>query len=106
MNTLIEETDLDTADLRSATEIWLVKPGAAIEHENDADRRCLWRGGPVVSHDMLSEGTHAQNVQRFYLVVANLHNDQHVQGLIARVEQRLRQYGLEGEFLPSEQGAH
>ncbi|WP_407316126.1 hypothetical protein [Pseudomonas sp. nanlin1] len=105
MNTLIEETQIDTADLRSATEIWLVKPGAVTAHENDGERRCLWRGGPVVSHDMLSEGTHAQNVQRFYLAVADLHNDQHVEGLIARVQLRLRQYGLEGEFLPSEQGA-
>ena len=101
MNIAIEEAHINTVDLRGATELWLVPPDAPDESDSPSEGLCLWRGRPVVSHDMLSEGTHEQNVRRVWVRVAQPAAQTTVARLRAAVEQRLAEQDLHGEFLPA-----
>jgi len=102
MNIAIDEAHINTADLRGATELWLVPPEADPQASTHPDGQCLWRGGPVASHDMLSEGTHEQNVRRVWLRVANPKDHTTGERMRPLVEQRLLEQGLEGEFYPAD----
>ncbi|WP_263263245.1 hypothetical protein [Pseudomonas sp. RIT-PI-S] len=102
MNIAIDEDHINTADLRGAVELWLVSPQAAPDANEHPDGLCLWRGRPVVSHDMLSEGTHEQNVRRVWLRVADPLSPATAARVRPALEQRLREQQLEGEFFPAE----
>lgn len=95
MNIAIDEAHINTLDLRGAVELWLVAPEADPDANPQSQGLCFWRGQPAVSHEMLSEGTHEQNVRRVWL---------RVPAPAARIrpalEQRLREQDLEGEFFP------
>ncbi|WP_426198682.1 hypothetical protein [Pseudomonas sp. DC3200b2] len=101
MNIAIEEAHINTVDLRGATELWLVPPDAPDDTDSPSEGLCLWRGRPVVSHDMLSEGTHEQNVRRVWVRVAMPTAQATVARLRAAVERRLAEQDLHGEFLPA-----
>jgi hypothetical protein len=106
MNIAIDEAHINTADLRGAVELWLIAPEADPEADPHAQESlCLWRGLPVVSHDMLSEGTHEQNVRRVWLRVAEPAAPATAARLRPAVEQRLREQQLEGEFFPTQSAA-
>jgi hypothetical protein len=105
MNISIDETNISTLDLRGAVELWLVAPGASPEASDEPEGLCLWRGRPVVSHEMLSEGTHEQNVRRVWLQVADPQVPATAARLRPAIEQRLLEQQLEGEFFPTEAGA-
>lgn len=105
MNITIDERNISTLDLRGTVELWLVAPGAHPEADDEPQGLCLWRGRPVVSHEMLSEGTHEQNVRRVWLQVADHQAQATAERLRPAVEQRLREQQLEGEFFPTEAGA-
>lgn len=102
MNIAIDEAHINTVDLRGAVELWLVPPGADPEASVHPSGQCLWRGRPVVSHDMLSEGTHEQNVRRVWLRVAQPEAPETAARIRPLVEQRLMEQGLEGEFFPAD----
>lgn len=102
MNIAIDEAHINTADLRGAVELWLVPPEADPEASAHPVGVCLWRGRPVVSHDMLSEGTHEQNVRRVWLRVVQPEAADTATRIRPLVEQRLREQGLEGEFFPAD----
>lgn len=94
MDKTISVEQFATTDLGSVNEIWLGRTDAEL---------CLWRGAQVVTHDMLSEGTHDQNARR--LCVQGVDVDD--QAGVARVEviarERLERIGRKGEFYPAEQ---
>jgi hypothetical protein len=56
MNVVIKASDIDRTDFRSASEIWVAPLNEALAPEDTEQSLCLWRGEPVVTHDMLSEG--------------------------------------------------
>lgn len=62
MEKTITVDQLAKTDLRSVKEIWLGDTHTQL---------CLWRGEQVVTHDMLSEGTHDQNNSRLHLQLVN-----------------------------------
>jgi hypothetical protein len=94
MDKTITVDQLATTDLGSINEIWL--GGTHIQ-------LCLWRAEQVFTHEMLSEGTHDQNVQRLCLQLV----DPDDQAAVARVEviarERLEELGKQGEFYPAEE---
>ncbi|PVZ16504.1 MULTISPECIES: hypothetical protein [unclassified Pseudomonas] len=102
MDVILEEPELSGADLRGALELWVTSPGGPHAPIDGAGQFCLWRGRPVVSHDMLSEGTHEQNVRRLWVRLAQPGD----KGAIERAEQQVRErvaaQGLEGEFYPTD----
>ena len=94
MDKTITVDQLASTDLRSINEIWL---------GGTCTQLCLWRGEQVFTHEMMSEGTHDQNVRRLCLQLIN----QGDQAAVARVElivrERLKKMGKEGEFYPAEE---
>jgi hypothetical protein len=104
MKTVITQSELAQADLRPYTEIWLTSPTAVREAGHTEDELCLWRANQVFSHDMLSEGTHGQNVMPIWLVLDNIDDPDQVLGVETMVRERLLAAGLDGEFYPAEVG--
>lgn len=100
MDIVITPEQIETTNLRSATEIWLARPDATGAVDSTDPGTCLWRGRPVVSHDMLSEGTHDQNVRRVWLVTPHVDD---LAALQSRLAARLAAQDMEGEFHPAEQ---
>lgn len=94
MDKAITVDQLATTDLGSFNEIWLGGTHTQL---------CLWRGAQVFTHEMLSEGTHDQNVRRLCLQLVNPDD----QAAVAHVEriarERLTKMGKEGEFYPAEE---
>lgn len=101
MDIVITPTQIESTNFRSATEIWLARPDAVGGVDSSDPGSCLWRGRPVVSHDMLSEGTHDQNVRRVWLVIPHVDD---LAALQARLAARLAVQDMEGEFHPAEHG--
>lgn len=99
----IQQQDIETTNLRTVSEIWLAGPACTFSVESEVDTRCLWRGRPIVSHDMLSEGTHEQNVQRLWLLVTDVTDNAQLAQVEARLRTVLEQQNMEGEFYPAEQ---
>lgn len=64
---------LHRGELDGCNEVWLAEP-----------QQCLWRAVQVVSHEMMSEGTHEQNLRRVYVHTSPL-------GDAAEVERQVRQ---------------
>lgn len=93
MDKKITADELAITDLRAINEIWL-----------DGGNRplCLWREEQVFTHEMLSEGTHDQNVRRLCVQPV----DPNDQTTVARIEitarERLEAMGRTGEFYPAE----
>ncbi|MFF7708521.1 hypothetical protein [Pseudomonas sp. NPDC007930] len=102
MDILLNEHELPSADLRGTLELWVTGPEGPRQPLTEAGQFCLWRGRPVVSHDMLSEGTHEQNLRRLWVRLAEPERAQRVAWAEAQVRQRVLAQGLEGEFYPSE----
>ena len=94
MDKTITVDQLADTDLRSINEIWLGGTHTQL---------CVWRGAQVFTHEMMSEGTHDQNVRRLCLQLVNPED----QAAVARVEvilrERLKEMGKEGEFYPAEE---
>lgn len=94
MDKTITVDQLDTTDLGSINEIWLGDTHTQL---------CLWRREQVFTHEMMSEGTHDQNVRR--LCVQGVNPDD--QAAVARVEimvrEQLKKSGKAGEFYPAEE---
>ena len=103
MTLRIQQQDIERANLRTVSEIWLAGPKCTYDVESEVDSKCFWRGQPTVSHDMLSEGTHEQNLQRLWLVVANVDDDAEVGAAEALLRASLEKQNMEGEFYPAEQ---
>lgn len=85
---------LATTDLKSINEIWL---GGA------HSQLCLWRGEQVFTHEMMSEGTHDQNVRRLCLQLVNSDDQAAVARAEVIVRDLLKKIGKEGEFYPAEE---
>jgi hypothetical protein len=100
MNIAIDEAHINTLDLRGAVELWLVAPEANPDANPQSEGLCFWRGQPAVSHEMLSEGTHEQNVRRVWLRVPAPQAPATAARIRPALEQRLREQALEGEFFP------
>ena len=94
MDVTITVDQLDTADLGTFNEIWL---GGA-HHP-----MCLWRGEQVFSHEMMSEGTHDQNVRRLYVQLLDPEEQTAVVGVESILRERLAILGRAGEFYPAEE---
>jgi hypothetical protein len=94
MDNTITVDQLATADLGSINEIWLGETHTQL---------CLWRGERVFSHEMMSEGTHDQNVRRLCVQLVNPHDQAAVASVEAIVRERLKKMGKEGEFYPAEE---
>ena len=94
MDKTITVDQLADTDLTSINEIWL---------GGTYTQLCVWRGAQVFTHEMMSEGTHDQNVRRLCLQLVNPED----QAAVARVEvivrERLKEMGIEGEFYPAEE---
>ncbi|KPX13034.1 hypothetical protein ALP58_100370 [Pseudomonas savastanoi] len=93
MEKTITVDQLAKTDLRSVKEIWLGDTHTQL---------CLWRGEQVVTHDMLSEGTHDQNNSRLHLQLVNPDDRAAVASVEALVRERLERMGSKGEFYPAE----
>ncbi|HEX8593440.1 MAG TPA: hypothetical protein VF682_09195 [Pseudomonas sp.] len=102
MNNVISPEQLATVDLRMINEIWL--SAAEVPQADDAGQPtlCLWRGEQLFTHDMMSEGTHGQNVNRLWLCVDELDNEALVGSIEESVRQRLAQMDMHGEFYPAQ----
>jgi hypothetical protein len=77
---------LQRGEADNCSEIWLEQP-----------ERCLWRATQVVSHEMMSEGTHEQNLRRVYVRASPMAN---VSEIERAIRQRLLETGQPGEFVP------
>ncbi|MFJ3487381.1 hypothetical protein ACIPL1_28760 [Pseudomonas sp. NPDC090202] len=104
MKTVITLQELAEADLRPYSEIWLTSAEALAESGHSEDELCLWRSSQYFTHDMLSEGTHEQNVAGVWLVVDDIDDPEQVLEMEADVRQRLQTLGLKGEFYPADIG--
>lgn len=104
MKTLISLAELADADLSAFNEIWLSSASSLAEHGPSEDQLCLWRANQLFTHDMLSEGTHGQNVTRVWLVPDDIDDSTAVLEIEDAVRGRLAELNLEGEFYPAEQG--
>ncbi|WLH21203.1 hypothetical protein [Pseudomonas simiae] len=94
MDKTITVDQLASTDLRSINEIWLGGTHTQL---------CLWRGEQVFTHEMMSEGTHDQNVRRLCVQLVNTDNQAavaHVEGIL---REQLEKIGKEGEFYPAEE---
>ena len=100
MDIVITPENIETTNFRSATEIWLARPDASGALDRTDPGTCLWRGRPVVSHDMLSEGTHDQNVRRVWLLTPHIDD---LANLQSRLAARLDAQDMAGEFHPADQ---
>lgn len=94
MDKTISVDQLATTDLRSINEIWLGGIHAP---------RCLWRGDHVFTHEMMSEGTHDQNIRRLCLQLVSPDDQAAVASVETIVRERLEKMGKEGEFYPAEE---
>lgn len=94
MENTITVDQLATADLGSINEIWLGETHTQL---------CLWRGERVFSHEMMSEGTHDQNVRRLCVQLVNPDDQAAVASVESIVRERLKKMGKEGEFYPAEE---
>ncbi|MCJ2371150.1 hypothetical protein [Pseudomonas sp. RGM 3321] len=92
--TTITVDQLATTNLRLVNEIWLGGTDTQL---------CLWRGEQMVTHDMLSEGTHDQNARRLCLQLVNPDDQAAVARVEALVCERLERMGSKGEFYPAEE---
>lgn len=101
MNKVITLQELNEADLRFYKEIWLTSAQALADDHKEA-QLCLWRSTEAPTHDMLSEGTHDQNLESVWLVVDDIHDQQQVLEIKNHVQQRVLHLRLEGEFSPAE----
>lgn len=104
MKTVITLPELGEADLRPYKEIWLMSTLALTQPGHPEDELCLWRASETFSHDMLSEGTHDQNVKGLWLVVDDIDDPEQVMDVENDVRERLLALRLEGEFYPAEVG--
>lgn len=94
MDKTVTVDQLATTDLRSINEIWLGGTHTQL---------CLWRGEQVFTHEMMSEGTHDQNVRRLCLQLVNSDDQAAVASVEVIVRERLKNMGKEGEFYPAEE---
>ncbi|WP_434563096.1 hypothetical protein J3P95_11175 [Pseudomonas sp. Z5-35] len=94
MDKTITVDQLATTDLRSFNEIWL---------DGTHTQLCLWRGAQVFTHEMMSEGTHDQNVRSLCLQWVNLDDQVAVASIELLARERLKEIGKEGEFYPAEE---
>ncbi|KTC53374.1 hypothetical protein AO262_31420 [Pseudomonas fluorescens ABAC62] len=94
MDKTITVDQLPTTDLGSINEIWLGGTHTQL---------CLWRGEQVFSHEMMSEGTHDQNVRRLCLQLVNPDDQTAVARVEIVVREMLKKAGKEGEFYPAEE---
>ncbi|MBC3372360.1 hypothetical protein HU762_00280 [Pseudomonas sp. SWRI92] len=94
MDKTITVDQLATTDLRSFNEIWLGGTHTQL---------CLWRGAQVFTHEMMSEGTHDQNVRSLCLQWVNLDDQAAVASVERIARERLKEMGKEGEFYPAEE---
>jgi hypothetical protein len=93
MDKTITVDQLATTDLRSINEIWLGETHTQL---------CLWRGERVFTHEMMSEGTHDQNVRRLCLQLIDPDDQAAVVSVELIVREQLKRMGKEGEFYPAE----
>jgi hypothetical protein len=93
MDKTITVDQLATTDLGSINEIWL---------DGTHTQICLWRGEHVFAHEMMSEGTHDQNVRRLCVKVVNPDDQAALANVELMVRERLEKMGKEGEFYPAE----
>lgn len=94
MDKTITLDQLATTDLRSINEIWLGGTHTQL---------CLWRGEQVFTHEMMSEGTHDQNVRRLCVEVVNPGDHAAVVNVELMLRERLEKMEKEGEFYPAEE---
>ncbi|QHF02642.1 MULTISPECIES: hypothetical protein [Pseudomonas syringae group] len=94
MDKTITVDQLATTDLESINEIWIGDTHTQL---------CLWRGEQVVTHDMLSEGTHDQNTRRLCLQLVDPDDQPAVANVETIVRERLKKMDREGEFYPAEE---
>lgn len=94
MDKTITVDQLATTDLRSINEIWLGGTHTQL---------CIWRGEQVFTHEMLSEGTHDQNVRRLCLQLVDAEDQPAVANVESILRERLKGMGKEGEFYPAEE---
>lgn len=104
MKTVITLQELAEADLRPFKEVWLTSQQALADSGHSEDQLCLWRSELAFTHDMLSEGTHDQNLHAVWLVVGNIDDPDQVLDIESQLRQRLQELGLEGEFYPAQVG--
>ncbi|MEB2652567.1 hypothetical protein SOP89_14445 [Pseudomonas siliginis] len=93
MDKTITVDQLATTDLGSINEIWLGGTHTQL---------CLWRAEQVFNHEMLSEGTHDQNVRRLCLQLVDPDDRDAVARVEAVARERLEEMGKQGEFYPAE----
>lgn len=103
MSNVICAEQLATVDLRMINEIWLSSSPAPQENDPHLPKLCLWRGEQLFTHDMMSEGTHGQNVNRLWLNVADIEDQAMLRSVEDAIRQRLAQMDMSGEFYPAEQ---
>lgn len=77
---------LERGEADACGEIWLAEPQC-----------CLWRATQVPSHEMMSEGTHEQNLRRIYVRSGPMANNADIERALRR---RVHESGREGEFVP------
>ena len=94
MDKTITIDQLATTDLRSINEIWLGETHTQL---------CLWRGEQVFTHEMMSEGTHDQNVRRLCLQLDNPDDQATVASVEVIVREQLKRIRKVGEFYPAEE---
>ncbi|MFK3795103.1 MULTISPECIES: hypothetical protein [unclassified Pseudomonas] len=104
MKTVITLQELAEADLRPYKEVWLTSAEALAESGHREDEMCLWRADQAFTHDMLSEGTHDQNLYGVWLVVDDIDDPEQIMAIEDSVRERLNALGLKGEFYPAEIG--
>lgn len=93
MDKTITVDQLATTDLSLINEIWLGGTHSQL---------CLWRGEQVFTHEMMSEGTHDQNVQRLCLQWVDSDDRAAVARVEVMVREHLKKSGKAGEFYPAE----
>lgn len=103
MSTVISTEQLATVDLRMINEIWLSSSEAPQANDPQQANLCLWRGEQLFTHDMMSEGTHGQNVNRLWLSVGDIEDQTVIRSIEDAVRQRLSQMDMQGEFYPAQQ---
>ena len=94
MDKIITVDQLATTDLGSINEIWL---------SGTHTRLCLWRGKHGFTREMMSEGTHDQNVRRLCLQLVNPDDQAAVASVELIARERLEKMGKKGEFYPAEE---
>lgn len=92
MDKTITVDQLAATDLRAVNEIWIGETHTQL---------CLWRGEQVFTHEMLSEGTHDQNVQRLCLQLLDPDDKGAVKSVELIVRERLEKIGKKGDFYPA-----